>query len=68
MRGQKGITLVALLITIVVLMILAVVSISSMQENNIIERANQAKTEFIDEQRNENEVIKEYNTLLDAHF
>ena len=36
MRGQKGITLVALVITIVVLLILALVAVNSMSETNII--------------------------------
>ena len=44
MRNQKGITLVALVITIIVLLILAAVSISMvLGPNGILNQANQAK-------------------------
>ena len=44
MRNQKGITLIALVITIIVLLILAGVSIAMLTgENGILTRANEAK-------------------------
>ena len=46
MRNQKGITLVALVITIIVLLILAGVTISMvLGQNGILNQANQAKAE-----------------------
>jgi len=43
LRNQKGITLVALVVTIVVLIILATISISVAMNGNIIGRAQQAE-------------------------
>lgn len=42
MKEQKGITLVALVITIIVLLILAMVSISLVMNSGIINRSNNA--------------------------
>ena len=55
--NNKGITLIALVITIVVLLILAAVSIATLTgENGILTRANEAKTET--EQGQEEELLK----------
>ena len=44
LKGQKGITLVALVITIIVLLILAGVTISlTLGENGLLQRSEQAK-------------------------
>ena len=43
LRNQKGITLVALVVTIVVLIILATISISVAMQGNIIGRAQSAE-------------------------
>lgn len=43
LRNQKGITLVALVVTIVVLIILATISISVAMNGNIIGRAQKAE-------------------------
>ena len=46
MKNQKGITLIALVITIIVLLILAAVSIAMLTgENGILTQANKAKTD-----------------------
>lgn len=46
LRSQRGITLIALVITIIVLLILAAVSIATLTgENGILTQANKAKTE-----------------------
>ena len=53
-KKQKGITLIALVITIIVLLILAGVSIATLTGNNgILTRANEAKTETEDAEENE---------------
>lgn len=43
LKNQKGITLVALVVTIVVLIILATISINLAMNTGIIEKANDAK-------------------------
>ena len=44
LKGSRGITLIALVITIIVLLILAAVSIATLTgENGILERAGEAK-------------------------
>lgn len=64
MRGQKGITLVALIITIIVLLILAVVAIAAVQNGGIINHAQNAKTEYTDAQKDEQNVINGYVNYL----
>lgn len=46
MKAQKGITLVALVITIIVLLILAMVSISIVNQQGLFDRANNAATTY----------------------
>ena len=46
LKKEKGITLVALIITIVVLLILAVVSIGAVSDSNIIEYAQKAENDY----------------------
>lgn len=68
-KKQKGITLVALVITIIVLILLAVVSINIMKNTGLIEKAELAKEEHrasaIQEQldllKNEQEIAKQNN-------
>ena len=60
-RQEKGITLIALIITIVVLLILAVVTINSIQGDGIIEYAKNAADEYTAKADEEQESI---NTLL----
>ena len=55
MKKQKGITLIALIITIVVLLILAVVTIGAVKEGGIIEHANNAANKY--EEAKEKELI-----------
>jgi len=68
MKKQRGITLVALLITIVVLVILAGISIASIQNNNIIGRANEAATKYQEEQEKEDTVIENYDQKLESYI
>lgn len=66
MKEQKGITLVALVITIIILLILAGIAIASItNENGLFNRAKQAKNNTIDSQNVENEAINSYNTAID---
>lgn len=55
LKAEKGITLVALVVTIIVLLILASVSISLvLGDNGIITRAREASTKTTEAQANEN--------------
>ena len=73
MKSRNGITLIALVITIIVLLILAGISISSITENNsIITRAGEAKNKTMEAQREEElniEILGSYeeNGTLDAN-
>ena len=64
MRGQKGITLVALIITIIVLLILAVVTIGTIQNQGIVEYAKNAKTEYTAEAEQEQATLNGYMNYL----
>ena len=65
MKKQKGITLIALVITIIVLLILAGVSIAMLTgENGILSQAAKAKEETEKAQANEALILDEYNKFL----
>jgi len=65
MKKQNGITLIALIITIIVLLILAVVTIGVVQENSIIEHAQNAATKHNIAQEDEKENLSSYETLIE---
>ena len=64
MRGQKGITLVALIITIVVLLILAVVAIGAARDSEIINYAQNAAVDYNAGKATEETEIQNAETLL----
>ena len=65
MKKQKGITLIALVITIIVLLILAGVSIASLTgENGILKKAQLTKEITEQKQEEENSILKQYEELL----
>lgn len=64
LRNQKGITLIALVITIIVLLILAGVSIAMLTGNNgILTQASDAKTET-----NESQTVEIINMALNSEY
>lgn len=63
-RQEKGITLVALIITIIVLLILAVVSINAVQNDGIINYAKNARTEYEKAQEKEQGLLEYYESLM----
>ncbi|CDB32213.1 unknown [Clostridium sp. CAG:575] len=70
MKEQKGITLVALVITIIILLILAGISIATLTgENGLFKRAKDAKNNTVDAQNAENTALNSYtdamNNVLD---
>ena len=69
LRKEKGITLVALVITIVVLLILATVAITMLTgENNIITKAQQAKENYSKASINEEIKIADYENKIDQYI
>ena len=64
-KTQKGITLIALIITIVVLLILAVVTINAIQGDGIIRYAENAADEYTSKSNEEQETLDYYSTVLE---
>ena len=67
-RNRNGITLVALVITIIILLILAGIAIASLTgDNGLFARANQARQNTIDAQNKENATLEGYEDLIDIY-
>ena len=65
-KQEKGITLIALVVTIVVLLILAGVSLSLVLNNNgVISRAKEAKNRYAEAQTNEENQLNELANWID---
>lgn len=66
LQKEKGITLVALVVTIVVLLILAGVSINLvLGENGLITQAKEAKTRTSAEEENEQQILKDASETIE---
>ena len=66
MNKNKGITLVALVITIIVLIILAGVSINAVQNGGIINNAKLAKNEYNEEKVEEETELTKWNQYMET--
>ena len=67
-RKEKGITLIALVVTIIVLLILAGISIRlAVGNNGIIEKAKEATVMYNEAEQNEESVLSEYGDFLLEH-
>ncbi len=67
-RKEKGITLVALVVTIVILMILAGVSINLILQNNgIVAKAEESREKYGQAKVNEQNGMKEANDWIESH-
>lgn len=64
MKSQKGITLVALVITIIILLILAGISIASLTQRNLFDTAKKAKKDTEDATLQENTTLNEYDNWV----
>ncbi len=60
LKNKKGITLVALVVTIIILIILAGISISTLTNTGIFEKAKDAKQKSENAQKEEDKLISEY--------
>lgn len=67
MKGQSGITLVALIITIIVLLILAMVSISLVMNSGIINKTNYATNTYQKHEVNETNFLNYVNDTLTTY-
>lgn len=65
MKGQNGITLVALIITIIVLLILAVVSIGALTDSSLLPKSKQAVQNYQESTKVENDTLQSYSNFLD---
>ena len=64
---NKGITLVALVITIVILLILAGISISALTNTGLFGKAKEAKKASENAEKEQNKILGEYETALDQY-
>ena len=66
-KKNKGITLVALVVTIVVLLILAGISISALTNTGIFQKAKDAKQKSEEATQNEESLLAEYEVEIDKY-
>ena len=67
-RKNKGITLVALVITIVILLILAGISISTLTNTGIFQKAKDAKKASENAEVEQNKILDEYESELEKYM
>lgn len=68
-KNQKGITLIALVITIIILLILAGVSLNLvLGENGLIRRAQEAKEAYTQAQSEEEQQLNEVESWMDQYI
>ena len=67
-KNSKGITLVALVITIIILLILAGISISALTNTGIFQKAKDAKQKSEDASLDQNTKLDEYENELDKYL
>ena len=68
MKRQNGITLVALVITIIILLILAAISIASLSQSGLFDKAQKAKENTIEAQEIENDILNQYEYKIDQEL
>ena len=68
MKSQKGITLVALVITIIILLILAGISIASLNGSSLFENTRKAESSYKNAQNEENATINNYGQWINNYM
>lgn len=66
-KKNKGITLVALIITIIILLILAGISISALTETGLFEKTKEAKEKYQNAQESENNYLEKYSEEISKY-
>ncbi len=64
MKKNKGITLVALVITIIILLILAEISIMTLTQTGVFDKVNLAKQKSEETQKLENATLESYENSI----
>ena len=67
-KKEYGITLVALVITIIILLILAGISIQAITQTNLFNKTEQAKGEMDNAQKKENETLSSYTDRINEYL
>lgn len=67
-KQNRGITLVALVITVIMLLILAGVTISSITNSDMFEKAKLATEKYENESKKEENTLKEYQDKIDGYI
>lgn len=67
MKSQKGITLVALVITIIILLILAGISIASLSGSGMFQKAQKAVNDYGNASNKENSTLQDYENLFNNY-
>lgn len=65
MKENKGITLVALVVTIIILLILAGISIMVLTQTGMFDKANLAKQKSEEAQKLENSILEDYENKIE---
>ena len=68
MKKNSGITLVALVVTIIILLILAGISIQALIQTNLFNQAKQAKNITENAQKDENKKLGEYSSKINEYI
>ena len=68
MKNTKGITLVALVVTIIILLILAGISIQAITQTNLFDKTKQAKNAMENAQNQENQILSSYIKEINGHL
>lgn len=68
MKNNRGITLVALVITIIILLILAGISIVQLTESGIFKKARKAEEKTKESQNLENSILKDYENTMNEYM
>ena len=68
LKNAKGITLIALVITIIILLILAGISIQALTQTNLFDKTKQAKNATENAQNQENETLTSYEDEIDKYL
>lgn len=67
-KKENGITLVALIITIVILLILAGVSIATLSNTNLFGKSRKAVNAYKSSEIEQNEVLNDYEHFLNEYL
>lgn len=66
-KSKNGITLVSLVVTIIILLILAGISIASLTGNGLFEKSKLAKRNAEEAKENENNILEEYEAEISQY-